>query len=109
MNQVWLKIIAVMLAASVAKYFIAHALFWVAIDLAALGICYLIIRRYPYVDLRRTMLFLGTFTLISILVDIRVISAMLGNILSLAVIVWLLWRGGNVTTRRQPLRHKWHK
>ena len=109
MDRVWLKLIAVMVCANVAKYFFMSSLFWVAIDLAALFICYLILRAIPYISLWSSMLYLAGFTLISILVDLGILSGVAGNILSLIVIGWLLWKNKTPRGSRPTLRHKWHK
>lgn len=108
MERVWLKLIGVMIGASIVKYAVMSPLFWVAVDLAALAICYLMLRSVPYINIKTTMWYLSGFTLISVLVDLGVINALLGNVLSLVVIVWLLWRNYS-GPRRPPLRHKWHK
>lgn len=109
MDRVWLKLIGVMIGASIIKYVWMHPLFWVTVDLAALAVCYFLLRSAPYIDLKASMWYLGGITAISILVDLGIINGFIGNILSLAVICWLLWRNSLPRVRRQPLRHKWHK
>lgn len=109
MDGVWLKLIGVMVFANIIKYAVMSPLFWVAVDLAALVACYFLLRTNPYINLRTSMLYLSGFTLISILVDLGIIGALVGNILSLLVIVWLLWRNRPPRIKRPTLRHKWHK
>ena len=99
-----------MVVGSILKYFFPGTIFWVLIDLAVLGTSYLVLRRYPFVDLRTSMIFLGGLTLINILTDFEVLSGMLGNLALLALLLWVMfYRGGNGPQRRPPLRHKWHK
>jgi hypothetical protein len=108
MDRVWLKLIGVMIGASIIKYAVMSPLFWVAVDLAALAVCYFMLRSVPYINLKTTMWYLSGFTVISVLVDLGVINGLVGNVLSLIVIGWLLWRN-TLRPRRPPLRHKWHK
>jgi hypothetical protein len=108
-DRVWLKLIGVMVFASIIKYAVMSPLFWVTVDLAALAVCYFLLRAIPYINLRTSMLYLSGFTGISILVDLRIIGGLIGNILSLLVIGWLLWRNNLPRIKKQPLRHKWHK
>jgi hypothetical protein len=84
-------------------------MFWVAVDLGTLAICYFLLRPIPYINLRTSMLFLSGLTGISIFVDLGIINSLAGNILSLIVIGWLLWRNNSPRIKKQPLRHKWHK
>jgi hypothetical protein len=110
MNQIWLQIFIVMIGSSVVKYLFANSLVWVCIDLAVLAICYMILRRYPYVDLRASMLFLSGLTIVSVLTDLDIINALVGNIAILAILVWMMFgRSGNDVPRRPKVRHKWHK
>ena len=110
MNQIWLQIFAVMIGGSILKYFFYNVVLLVLVDLAILGICFLILRRHPYVDVRKSMLFLGALTLISVLVDLGV-NALLGQIAMLALVGWMMFGGNNNGNgrRRPPLRHKWNK
>lgn len=114
MNPVWLQLFAVMIGGSIFKYMFFYPLAAVTIDIAVLAICYFILRRHPYVDIKQSMIFLGLLTAVSILTDFGVISAMLGNIAVLALLVWILFRqggggSGGGRRRQQPIRHKWHK
>ena len=107
MNQIWFKIFAAMLVGTLIKYIIVNWLAWIAIDLAVLAVCYFILRRYPYVDFKKTMLFLGGLTFINILVDSGIMSSMFGTLASLALVAWVMFRGGG--GGRPSMRYKWHK
>ena len=109
MNQIWLKIFGVLLIGGILKFAIVDQLAWVAIDLVILGVCYLILRRYPYVDIKKSMIFLSALTGVSILVDLGVISGAIGNIVLLALVVWMLVKGYFNSPQRTNMRHKWHK
>ncbi|MCE5286796.1 MAG: hypothetical protein LLG02_13260 [Pelosinus sp.] len=109
MNQIWLQIFAVMVGGSILKMFFHSVVMAVIIEIAVLAVAYLLIRRYPYIDLKRSMLFLGGLTVISILVDIGLLSGMLGDVIILGLLFWMLFGGGAGGGRRPQLRHKWHK
>lgn len=109
MNIIWLKVIAVMFGAVILKYVFGYPEAKVIIDLLALAVCYPILKNTWYLDLRRSMLYLSGFTLLNILVDLRVISPLSASIVSLLVIIWLLWKKTGHSKPSQPLRHKWHK
>jgi len=94
MNRTWFYILAVMIGGSMVKYLLPNPLFWVIIDLAVLGIAYLILRRHPYIDMRHSMIFLGGLTVINVLVDFGIMSGMMGNIALLALLGWMLFGGG---------------
>jgi len=111
MNQIWMRIFMVMIGGSIVKYLFVGSVMWVLIDLAVLGITYLILRRYPYVDLKASMSFLGGLTALSILTDLGIISGFISNILIVALLAWMMFgRGGNNGSNNRPTtRHKWHK
>lgn len=110
MNQIWLRIFMVMIGGSVAKYIFLNPFIWVGIDLAILGISYLILRKYPFVDLKQSMSFLGGLTAVSILTDLGIISGLVGNILIIALLAWMMFgRNGRGSNNRPTTRHKWHK
>lgn len=113
MDQIWLQLFAVMIGASILKYMVFHPLAAVGIDVGMLGICYLILRRYPYVDMRQSMLFLSLLTAVSILTDLGIINGMFGNVAVLVILAWILFRQGGGRgggrPRQQTIRHKWHK
>lgn len=116
MGETWIKLLILMVGSSMVKYMFADQLIWVVIDLAVLGIAYLMLRSNPYIDLRLTMLMLGGLTLISILTDVGFLNGFLGQLIMLAVLIWIFWRrsggGGGGRGRQQrsyPRRHNWHK
>jgi hypothetical protein len=109
MNQVWLQIFAVMIVGNIVKEVFSSAVIWVLIDLAIFAVVYWIISRYPYIDSKKSMFYLGILTLVSILVDIGFISGIFGNIIVLALLFWMLFGGGTGGGRRPIMRHKWHK
>ena len=108
MDRIWLKLIGLMVCASILKQFVMHPLFWVIVDLVALAVAYLMLRTIPYINLQTSMLYLSIFTGLNILVSLGIINGLVGNILSLGIIGYLLWRN-NSPRRNQPPRHKWHK
>ncbi len=113
MNTVWLQVLLVIVGGSLLKYVIHHPYVWVGIDLAVLGIAYLLLRRYPFVDFKSSMLFLGGLTAVNVLTDLGIIGGFIGNIIILAVVAWMFFRSGSGgddwRPRRPPQRHKWHK
>jgi len=113
MHSLWLQVLAVMVGGSLLKYLVYYKWAWVGIDLAVLGIAYLLLRRYPLVDYKSSMMFLGGLTAVNVLTDLGIISVFLGNLLILGVLAWMIWRnsngGGDDWRRKRPLRHKWHK
>jgi hypothetical protein len=108
-SQIWLQIFAVMIGGNILKMFFHDAIMMVIIEIAVFAVIYLLIRRYPYIDIKRSMFYLGILTVISILVDISLISDMLGNIIILSLLFWMLFGGGTGGGKRPALRHKWHK
>lgn len=94
MNRVWFYILAVMIGGSVVKYIFPDRLAWVVIDLAVLGIAYLILRENRFINMRHSMIFLGSLTGINVLVDLGIMSGMMGNIALLAVLGWMVFGGG---------------
>lgn len=112
MSQVWVTVFAIMVVSTVLKNVFLNMFVWVAIDIIVLAVCYLFLRRYPYIDLAKSMIFLVGLTVINILTDINLISSLLGSILLLALLGWAMF-GDQLrpSIRRRPgrLRHKWHK
>ncbi|MBP1763345.1 MAG: hypothetical protein H6Q65_403 [Firmicutes bacterium] len=114
MNRIWLEILGALLVGGMLKYAISNeAVVWVVIDLVILGVCYLLLQRYPFVDTMKSMKFLAGLTVINILVDIGLISAGLGNLILLVIILWVLFKGHFNKPfkphQRTKIRHKWHK
>lgn len=108
MSQVWLYILGVMVGGSVVKSLFMNWVIWIAIDVIVFGLCYLILKRFPFINLRRSLMFLGVLTIINVLVDANIVNGLVANLLLLGVVVWMLFGGGN-GPKRPKLRHKWHK
>ena len=95
MNQTWFKILAAMIVGSMLKYLIFSTLAWVVIDLAVLGVAYLLLRRDPFTDMQFSMLFIGGLTVVNVLVDLGIIGGMLGNLVLLALLAYMMFGRGN--------------
>ena len=102
-----------MIGSSIVKYMFYDMWIWVFIDLLVLGLAYYMLRSNPYIDMRRTMLLLSGFTLISVLTDMGILNGLFGQLIMLAVLFWMFWRkngnGGGPRQRQFTQRHKWHK
>lgn len=114
MNKVWLQIFATMIGGSIFKSIFPNPFVWVGIDLAILGICYLILRRHLTVNLKASMLLLTGLTVISILTDLNLMSDMVSSLLVLGLIGWVFFKrssggNGNGNSKGPTIRHKWHK
>ena len=110
MNKIWLKIFAAMIGGSIVKSFFPNAVVWVLVDIAVLGISYLILRRDYTVNLKSSMVFLGGLTVISILVDLGIMSDTVSSLFILALLGWMMYeRRGNSQPKSPVNRHKWHK
>jgi hypothetical protein len=68
----------------------------IVIDIAVVGVIYLLLRQnYYYLNLNKIMAIIIAITLLSILMDIGILPAGIGNLLVLAVLGWMLFnRGG---------------
>ncbi|SDE15685.1 hypothetical protein [Sporomusa acidovorans] len=100
MNQIWFQILAIMIVGSMLKYVVFSTLAWVIIDLAVLGISYLLLRRDPFTDMKRSMLFLGGLTVVNVLVDLGIIGGMLGNLILLGLLAYMMF-GRDYNSRRR--------
>ncbi|MBU2702494.1 putative membrane protein [Sporomusaceae bacterium BoRhaA] len=109
MNQVWVIIFAIMIVSTIVKNVFFSMFAWVMIDVLVLAVCYLVLRRYPYIDLSKSMIFLTGLTAINILTDLNIIGGILGGLLLLALLIWTLFSERIWPGRRPRLRHKWHK
>lgn len=109
MNQIWLKVFTVMICGSIVKYLLPYQFLWVVTDMVVLGIAFLILRRYAFIDLNKSMMFLGTLTGVSILVDLNIIDGAVGTIASLVLVAWAMFGGGKKNRSFGQMRHKWHK
>jgi len=113
-RNIWFTILAIMIGGSIAKHLLISYVFpssylLVVVDLAVFGISYLVLRRYPYIDLKSSLQFLAAFTVIAILVDLGIIGDLISSIALLALIGWMFYRSRGVPARPTKLRHKWHK
>lgn len=107
MNKIWLQIFVVMIGGSIAKSVLPNPLVWAGIDIVVLGVAYLILRRYPNINLKSSMMFLSGLTVVSILTGLRIISDMAGNIATLALLAWMMFgRGGS---KFSNIKDKWNK
>lgn len=104
MNQIWLQVFAVMIGGSLLKYVFANPLVWVVIDFAVLISAYLLLKRHPYIDLKKSMSYLGALTAISVLVDLGVVGGEVGNIAVLGLLAWMIFGGGFGGGRRPRRR-----
>ena len=109
MNNVWLMILGVMVVGSIVKYIIINRIASVVINFVVLGAVYFILRRYPYLDMKRSMIILGGMTIIISLTDLGIVSGFLGEIGLLLLIVWMFYNKGGRSGRPQKQRHQWHK
>lgn len=94
MNQIWLQIFAVMIGGSALKYVFANQLLWVLIDFIVLGIAFVLLKRHPYIDVKKSMSYLGALTAVSVLVDLGIVSGEVGNIAVLGLLAWMIFGGG---------------
>lgn len=91
MNIIMAKVFGTLLAGAVLKMFFVNGLAWIAIDLIVLGVAYLILKKYPYIDLKKAMSYLGAITFISVLVDLGIIGGEIGNLAVLAMLLWMIF------------------
>lgn len=114
MNQVWLQIFATMIGGSVIKTIVPNVLVWVVVDLAIMGIAYLILRRNSVANIKSSMLFLGLLTVVSVLTDLQIMSDTMSGVFVLAIVGWMMFMrsrrsNGNGNSKDTTVRHKWHK
>ncbi|MBP2628098.1 MAG: hypothetical protein H6Q68_2809 [Firmicutes bacterium] len=110
MNKIWLQIFAAMIGGSIVKSFFPNSLVWVCVDIAVLGISYLILRRHSNINLKSSMIFLGGLTVVSILTDLGMMSDMMSSLFVLALLGWMMYgRRRNDNPKPPEIRHKWHK
>ncbi|MDU2066005.1 MAG: hypothetical protein E6713_14360 [Sporomusaceae bacterium] len=111
MNQAWLLIFAIMIGSSLLKNVFVHMFAWVLIDVGVLAVCYLVLKRHPYIDMGKSLTFLVGLTIVNVLSDLDIIGSVVASLLLLALLVWI-FLGGNLRPPRSTvrrLRHKWHK
>ena len=91
MNREWFLVVAVMLLGSIFKSAAANEYIWALIDLLVLLVLYFILKRQPLINLKKSMLFLSALTIVNILVDLGILSAMINNLVFLALLGWILF------------------
>ncbi|CUH96915.1 putative membrane protein [Propionispora sp. 2/2-37] len=109
-QQIWLYLFAVIIGGAIIKELFISPVILVLIDLIILFALYMLIRRYSFIDVKRSMYFFSLLTFITILVDVNLMPSIIGNIIILSILLWMIFssgRGGG--PNRPPLRHKWHK
>ena len=111
MNTVWWYILGAIVAGSILKYLVVHPWAWVAVDIAVFVAVYIILRRYPWVNLKRSLTFFGCLTIVNIFVDLGIVGGFIGNIALLILLGWMMFgQGGGGGQGRPPRnRHPWHK
>lgn len=110
MNTIWWYVLAAIIVGSILKYLVLNPWAWVAVDIAVFVAVYLILRRYPWINLKRSLTFFGGLTVVNILVDLGIVNGLIGNVALLLLLGWLMFGqdgGGGRPPRR--LRHPWHK
>jgi hypothetical protein len=101
MNQMWFQVLAAMIVGSMLKYLVVNTLAWVVIDLAVLGVAYLLLRRDPFIDMKRSMIFLGGLTAVNVLVDLGIMNGVIGNLALLALLAYMMFGRGYSNRRRR--------
>ncbi len=91
MNTLMLKVFGIMFAGAALKMLMPNGLVWIVIDLAVLGVAYLVLRRHPYINLKKVMSYLGSITFISVLVDLGIIGGEIGNLAVMALLLWMIF------------------
>jgi hypothetical protein len=108
-NNIWLMIFGVLIAGTIIKMMIVNQFLAVIIDLGVLGVAYLILRRYPFVDLTRSLTFLGAMTGVTIMVDLGIIDGFIGEVTLLCLIVALFFASGRKIGKSANRSRPWHK
>ncbi|MBP2631272.1 MAG: hypothetical protein H6Q70_1900 [Firmicutes bacterium] len=76
----------------------------ILIDIAVLGIIYVLMQNYRFLNIRKMMMLISGITFVSILVDLGILRGDIGNLLVLAVLGWMMFGnngffGGNGSRR----------
>lgn len=109
-QQIWLYLLAVIIGGSVIKEWFINPVALVMVDLIVLFVLYMLIRRYSFIDVKRSMYFLSLLTFITILIDVNLVPNIIGSIIILSILLWMIFRNGRGGGSNRPqLRHKWHK
>jgi hypothetical protein len=108
-NNVWWMILGIMVGGSILKYFFVSPFIALIINIAVLVAAYLVLRRYPYVDLKRSMTFLVALMVIVSLVEFGIINGLVANIGMLGLLAWMFFGPGRGPGKPSRPRHQWHK
>lgn len=101
MRNITIQLLIVFIASGVLKL-MAASLFGgsvlglmsgIGIDIAVVGIIYLLLRQHYYLNLRKIMAVIIGITFLSILMDIGFLPSGIGNLLVLAILGWMLFNG----------------
>lgn len=65
----------------------------IAIDIAVVGVIYLLLKQHRYINLHKIMAVIIGITFLSILMDIGFLPGSIGNLLILAILGWMLFHG----------------
>lgn len=109
MNNVWWMILAIMVSGSILKYFFVSPFVALFINIAVLIAAYMVLRRYPYIDVKRSMTFLVGLTVIVILTEFGIVNGLIANIGMLALLAWMFFVPGRGNRKPTRPRHPWHK
>lgn len=107
--QIWLQLMVIMLGTSIVKSIFYNQIIWVICDIAALAVCYIVLKRTFFINLRKSMLYISCFTFANILVDLGLIDSLLVHLIFLLLLLWLIYKSGGGNKRSPVLHHKWLK
>ncbi len=97
MRYTWLYIFLVLMAGNIGIQLLPYYLYIegvILINLAILGVSYLIFRRDYFSDLRANMLFMLGLTVINILTDLGIMSYIMSWVAFGALFIWSMAGGG---------------
>ncbi len=96
-KNVTMQLLTVFVISGILKCIFLSSFASIFIDLAVLGAIYILLRRqYPYYSIKKIMLYISGMTVVSILVDIGILRADIGNLIILAILGWMFFGGGNI-------------
>lgn len=102
MQNLVIKLLAVFVVSAILRLLI-HMIFGpglastagsILIDIGVLGYIYALLKEYRYINLRKTMFFLGGITFISILADIGILRGDFAQLIILAILAWMIFGTG---------------
>ena len=110
MNTVWWYILAAIIVGSILKHLVLNPWAWVVIDIGVFVAVYILLRRYPFINLKRSITFFGCLTIVNIFVDLGIVDGFIGNIALLILLGWMMFgQGGGGQGGRPKTRHPWHR